>query len=131
MSVPNQQKIYIERTTDNSKKDFFKVSNESLKTALYNLPSSAFILWVYFADNSNGYMLDVYPVDFCSITGLSDSTYRRAFDKLKEKGYLVQSKKQKNLFLFREESPLAVKPDVVKSIDTKDFAKIKAEFFDE
>ena len=89
MSVPNQKKIYIERSTEKVKQNYLKVSNDSLKSAMYNLGSSAFMLWIYFTDNSNGYPLDLYPVDFCSITGLSDSTYRRAFKELEEKGYLI------------------------------------------
>lgn len=82
MSVPNQRKIIIERTTDTVKKGYLKVSNESLYTAMYNLKNSAFKLWVYFTDNMNGYSFDFYPVDFCSKSGLSDSTYRRAFEEL-------------------------------------------------
>lgn len=131
MSVPNQKKILIERTSELVRKDYLKVSNTNLKTAMYNLGSSAFILWIYFLDNSNGYTLDLYPVDFCNITGLSDSTYRRAFKELEEKGYLIHSKKQKNLYLFKEESDKAEYPDLIKSIDKDDLELMKKEFFDE
>lgn len=131
MSVPNQKKIYIERSTEKVKQNYLKVSNDSLKSAMYNLGSSAFMLWIYFTDNSNGYPLDLYPVDFCSITGLSDSTYRRAFKELEEKGYLIQSSKQKNLYLFKEISAKAAYPDIVNSIDTDSFNEIKSLFFEE
>lgn len=129
MSVQNQKKIIIERSSDNAKKDYLKVSNKSLRSAMYNLRSSAFLLWIYFVDNSHGYHLDLYPVDFCNMTGLSDSTYRRAFAELEQKGYMVSSAKQKNLYLFREVSPNAEEPDTVCSIDKKDFDKLKEEFF--
>ena len=66
MSVPNQKKIYIERVSENVRKDFFKVSNSNLQIAMYNLKGNAFKLWVYFTDNMNGYSMDLYPVDFCT-----------------------------------------------------------------
>lgn len=131
MSVPNQKKIIIERSSDNVRKDYLKVSNESLRKAMYNLNSSAFLLWIYFVDNAHGYPLDLYPIDFCNITGLSDSTYRRAFKELEEEGHLIKSKKQKNLYLFKEESSKAKSPDVVYSLDKKDFNELKSLFFEE
>lgn len=71
---------------------------------MYNLKGNAFKLWIYFTDNMNGYCMDLYPVDFCAKAKVSDSTYRRAFDELEEKGYLMQSKKDSNIYLFREVS---------------------------
>jgi DNA-binding MarR family transcriptional regulator len=68
---------------------------------MYNLDTSAFKLWIYFADNANGYFMDLYPVDFCSRTQLSKSTYDRAFKRLEDKGYLIKSTKQNNLYLFK------------------------------
>ena len=58
---------------------------------MYNLKPSSFMLWVYLADNANGYSLDLYPVDFCTKTTLSKSTYDRSFNELLEKGYLIKS----------------------------------------
>ena len=131
MSVPNQRKIIIERTTDTVRKDYLKVSNESLYTAMYNLKNSAFKLWVYFADNMNGYAIDLYPVDFCSKSGISDSTYRRAFDELQDLGYLIKSEKNDNLFLFKEQSQSEKikRPDEVNSINSKDLDRIIKEYF--
>lgn len=90
---------------------------------MYNLKPSTFMLWVYFADNSNGYKMDLYPVDFCGITGLSASTYARGMKELEEKGYLVRSPRQKNLFLFKErsESEQISAVDLVKSLEGEDF----------
>ena len=70
MSVPNQKKIIIERSSENVRKDYLKVSNESLHIAMYNLTPSTFLLWIYFTDNSKGYQLDLYPVDFLNLTNL-------------------------------------------------------------
>ena len=82
MSVPNQKRIYIERSSENVRRDFLKVSNESLEAAMYNLKGNTFKLWVYFTDNANGYAMDMYPIDFCTKAKVSDSTYRRSFEEL-------------------------------------------------
>ena len=131
MSVPNQKKIIIERSSEKARKDFLKVSNESLHLAMYNLTPSTFLLWIYFTDNAKGYQLDLYPVDFLNLTNLSRSTYDRAFKELEEKGYLIKSSKQKNLYLFKEisESDMIVKIDEVVSLEKEDLEKIKADFF--
>ena len=128
MSVPNQKRIYIERASDTVRKDFLKVSNQSLHLAMYNLKPSAFMLWIYFTDNANGYSLDLYPVDFCNKTGLSDSTYRRAFTELEEKGYLLKHRTMKNTYMFRQISDYAYVPDQINSINEKDFESMKNEF---
>ena len=132
MTVPNQKKILIERTSERVIKDFLKVSNQSLQLAMYNLKGNTFKLWIYFADNKNGYTMDLYPVDFCSKAGVSDSTYRRSFEELEQKGYLIKSSKQANLYLFREESDsnVIIKPDIINSIDTDNFAQIKKKYFE-
>lgn len=131
MSVPNQKKIYIERTSDKVAKDFLKVSNENLVTAMYNLKPTSFMLWVYFTDNKDGYAMDLYPVDFCNKTRLSDSTYRRAFEELESKGYLLKHKTMKNVYMFREvsDSDKIEKPDMINSLDKEDFESIKEGFF--
>lgn len=129
MAVPNQRKIIIERTSDKVQKDFFKVSNDSLEEAMFNLSNNEFKLWVYLADNAHGYQLDLYPVDFCKTANLSISTYRRDFKKLIEKGYLIKSKKAKDVYLFKEKSDKVNKPDVIMSMSTADIEKLKKELF--
>ena len=131
MSVPNQKTIFIVRSSENARKDFLKVSNINLESAMFNLKGNAFKLWCYFADNANGYQLDLYPVKFCSMADVSRSTYDRAFDELEEKGYLMKSKVMKNMYLFNEVSSIAKKPDVVKSVEEKDIDSIKKKYFDE
>ena len=133
MAVPNQKKILIERSSEKAVKDYLKVSNENLQTAMYNLKGNTFKLWVYFTDNANGYAIDLYPVDFCTKANVSDSTYRRAFEELEEKGYLKQSKQQKNLYLFSEysNSENIQHPDTVNSLDTDDFEVLKRNYFEE
>lgn len=129
MSVPNQKKIFIKRDSDNVRVDYLKVSNDNLHAAMYNLSSSGFMLWIYFVDNANGYNMELYPVDFMSVTGLSDSTYRRAFKELEEKGYLIKSPVKRNYYLFKEKSDTADSRDEVETLDTDTFNNVLSEYF--
>ncbi len=131
MSVPNQKKIYIERSSENVRKDYLKVSNDSLTAAMYTLKPSTFKLWVYFADNANGYAMDLYPIDFCTRANLSRSTYDRSFKELEDNGYIIHSSKQDNLYMFKEISDKAKMPDSISSLDTEAFESIKDKFFAE
>lgn len=129
MSVPNQRKIYIKRDSDKVRLNFFKVSNQNLFSAMHNLKPSTFKLWVYFADNSDGYSMDLYPVDFCKKANVSESTYKRAFQELIDKGYLKQSEKSNNMFLFNELSDIAESRDIIQSVNEEDFNTIINEYF--
>ena len=131
MSVPNQRKIIIERESLGCIKDFLKVSNENLQLAMYNLKPSTFMLWIYFVDNTNGYVFDMYVVDFMNKTGLSRSSYNRAFEELTEKGYLIKSHKQSNWYLFKEksESNNICYLDEVQSMGSDKLEKMKDEYF--
>lgn len=132
MSVPNQKKIIIERSSESVRKDYLKVSNENLNLAMYNLKPTTFMLWIYFTDNSNGYTLDLYPIDFLEKTGLSRSTYDRAFEELEDKGYIIKSKKQKNLYLFNEKSTLNTykTKDEIISLEKESLEDIKRKYFE-
>lgn len=132
MSVPNQKKIIIERLSDSVRNNYLKVSNDNLNLAMYNLKPSAFMLWIYFCDNQNGYQLDLYPIDFINKTGLSRSTYDRAFEELEEKGYLIKSKTKKNLYLFNEVSSFKYIPktDEVLSLEKESLEDIKKKYFE-
>ena len=129
MSVPNQKTIYIQRTSNNVRKDYLKVSNTNLFSAMYNLKPNAFKLWIYFLDNADGYRLDLYPVDFINKANVARSTYDMAFKQLQEKGYLIQSEVKDNLYIFKEQSDLVEKPDLISSIDKEQFNDIKKKYF--
>lgn len=100
---------------------------------MYNLKGNAFKLWIYFVDNAEGYTMDLYPVDFCTKANVSVSTYRRAFEDLLDKGYLRQSDKNNNVYIFYEvsDSERIEYPDKVNSLDTDNFIELKRKYFDE
>lgn len=118
MSSPNQRTIIIMR--DETKyKGYFQVSNKNLNEALYNLKGNSFKLWCYLCDNKHKYPLQLYPVDFCRIANVSDTTYRTAFKDLEEKGYLVKDAEIKTKYWFNEKSKEAQQPpiDIIMTID--------------
>ncbi len=125
MSVPNQRKIIIKRTTEAVRKDYFKISNANLRLAMYNLKGNAFKLYCYLCDNKNQWEMDLYPCDFQRVANVSADTYRSAFNQLVENGYLRPSKTRKNVYQFVEESELAVPvpemEDEIQVVDEEEF----------
>ena len=104
MAVPNQRIIYIQRSSVNQKKKFFKIGHRQLNKAANDLKANAFKLYIYLANNKDQYKLELSSKDFIQWSNTSDSTYDRAFKELKDKGYLLQAEDKKNWFLFVEES---------------------------
>lgn len=104
MSVPNQRIIYIRRNTENAKRNYFKIGHEPLNKASADLSGNAFKLYIYLANNCDKYRLELSSKHFVMWSNTSDSTYDRVFKELKDKGYLIQSKDKKNIYVFIEES---------------------------
>lgn len=104
MAVPNQRIIYIERSSADVRKDYFKIGHTQLTKVASDLGGNAFKLYIYLADNKDNYRLELSSKHFIEWSGTSDSTYDRAFKELKEKQYLIQAPDQKNVYLFVEES---------------------------
>lgn len=123
-SVENQRIIKVKRYSENCRKDYLKISNENLQIAMYNLTTiGATKLYLYLVDNSNGYTMALYPCDFVKFANCSYDTYRRAFEELKNKGYIIETKKS-NYYIFTEESIIDLpypKQDMIQSIGEKDF----------
>ena len=104
MAVPNQRIIYIERSSADVRKDYFKIGHTQLTKVASDLGGNAFKLYIYLADNKDNYKLELSSKHFIEWSGTSDSTYDRAFKELKDKKYLIQAPDKKNVYLFVEES---------------------------
>lgn len=104
MAVPNQRIIYIERSSADVRKDYFKIGHTQLTKVASDLGGNAFKLYIYLADNKDNYKLELSSKHFIEWSGTSDSTYDRAFKELKDKQYLIQAPDKKNVYLFVEES---------------------------
>lgn len=59
MAVPNQRIIYIERVSDEVRKDYFKLGHYQLNKAVGDLSGNAFKLYIYLANNKNNYKLEL------------------------------------------------------------------------
>jgi hypothetical protein len=64
MPVPNQRIIYIERSSSNVKKEFFKIGHKQLTKASMDLGGNAFKLYIYLADNKDNYKLELSSKHF-------------------------------------------------------------------
>ena len=104
MAAPNQRIIYIKRVSADVRKEFFKIGHQQLTKAAADLNGNTFKLYIYLANNKDSYKLELSSKDFIQWSGTSDSTYDRAFQELKEKGYLLKAPEKKNVYLFVEES---------------------------
>ena len=119
MSVPNQRRIIVMRTTEAVRKDYFKISNANLRLAMYNLKGNAFKLYCYLCDNKNQWELDLYPCDFQRVANVSADTYRSAFKQLVDKGYL-ESKTAK---------PIPIEEDEIEVLDQEEFETLRDKEF--
>ena len=100
--------------------------------AMSNLSANAFKLWVYMADNANGYPLILYSRDFEHKASVSQSTYTRVFKELEEKGYIIKSKNAKNFYLFKEKSDNIILNDSrnILNFEELNFEEIKDTYFE-
>ena len=90
-TVPNQNTIVIHR--EMPKSDFLQIKNENWQTMIKETQDYyAFVLYLYFAANANGYTFALSPAAITEATGLARSTYYKMLVFLKEKGYIVEGK---------------------------------------
>ena len=99
-SVPNQRQLTTHKDKANRQNIYTVTNIDSLSYAARVLTHSGLKLWLYLAKNQDKFTFWLSPIDVRACTGLSIASYRRAFSELKEKKFLVQSKK--NCFDFYE-----------------------------
>lgn len=124
---PNQRTIKIEKAKTDMKNIYTKLNIDASNYALSKLSANGFKLWFYFAKNETNFEMLLFRVNVIEQCGMSENTYRSAFKELTEKGFLVQSKKDKNHYHFYEKSK-KMKVNVVKihkelSADLDDLAE--------
>ena len=101
-TVPNQRVVAIHRET--AKADFLGIKNSNWQAAARDLGAHAFMLYIYFASNANGYTLALSPAAVRQAIAMPSSTYRDQFLKLVDKGYLVQRGEGGELLLLGEQA---------------------------
>lgn len=96
MSVPNQKIIRIQRKK--YQKNFLQIGSDEWHEAVNTLRPSAFTIYLYLADNRDGFLLEMSAVTIEKLFGIKKSSYHNALKELEEKGYL--QKEQGNTYSF-------------------------------
>lgn len=74
-----------------SDRPFLGIYKDTWYNAVKDLEPHAFVLYLYLASNKYDFKLELSQVAVERATGLAKSTYYKCFNKLVEKGYLVQT----------------------------------------
>ena len=88
---PNQRIIKVQKEKSN-KENLYSIMNiQALQNAIKVLDEKGLLLWLYLNKNQDNYMFGLSKVDLIRNWNIgSPSTYTRAFNELKEKGFLVE-----------------------------------------
>jgi len=101
-TVPNQRTIYIHRKMPTSGAPFLTIKLDHLFNAYRDLNATGLVLYLYLASNKDGYNLAFSPQAVENSIGMPRSTCRDQFNKLVDKGYLVQKSPDSNIYNFYE-----------------------------
>lgn len=85
MSVPNQKRVKIHKSDE---KPFLQVPDAHWLEAQKKMSMSAFVLYLYLADNMDGFSLELSFEAFKNKTGYSKASYHRAVEELLKLKYL-------------------------------------------
>lgn len=118
-TVPHQRVVAIHR--EPAKSDFLGIKNANWQAAARDLGAQALLLYLYFASNANGYTFALSPVAIRRAVGMPPSTYTDQFNKLVDKGYLVQRGKG-NTYDFYEVPQRVTRTENESTADSFDFA---------
>lgn len=99
-SNPNQRRITYHKIEGTA--GYTKINIQAAQDAMKNLSYSAYMLYSYMALNANNYEDWFSPAILLQKTSCTESTYRKAFAELLEKGYLVPDENWKSHFTFYE-----------------------------
>lgn len=99
-SNPNQRRITYHKTEGAT--GYTKINIKAAREAMSTLSYSAFMLYGYMSLNADNYEDWFSPAILLQRTNLTESTYRKAFSELIEKGYLIQNARWKSHYDFYE-----------------------------
>lgn len=103
LTVPNQRIIKICPDDRHEEKPYGIITRREQLFAGYllNDKTASHILYYYFAINQDAYTFALSPSDISRRIGITKKQYRQAIKKLKDTGYLTQSKEGSNIWNFR------------------------------
>ena len=97
-SHPNQRKITVKKESIKDG-DFLTLNRLSFEKALCDLTHGALRLYLYLSGNADNFEFWLSKSHLCNTTGLSRSSYKRAFAELMQKGYIIGNN---NSYIFYE-----------------------------
>ena len=89
VTYPNQKVITVHK--QECKKDFLQINNTAWQAACEVLTYSAFKLFLYMADNKDGYSFALSYEAVNDVLPMNRNTYDKAIKELRECGYLTQT----------------------------------------
>ena len=110
MSVPNQNITKTIKTKPSS--DFLLISNHDWIEASKTLSPAGFQMYLWLIRHDTNFTNEVSRQAFINDFNSSESTYKRAWKDLKEKGYLQQSKDGSNIYYIYS-NPNGIKNDPI------------------
>ena len=109
---PNQKIVHTQKAASNAEHLYGICNIEAMLSAARKLSDRAFKLYTRMNLHQNEHTYALSPAEIDKSIGMSDKRYRDAVNELIEKGYLVQDKKRKNVYVFFES------PEISGSITT-------------
>ena len=97
-TVPNQKIIKVNKEICNSNNYYAAINLNALENAATQLKSGAFKLWVYFAKNQDGYVFGLSNKAVAETFGIKKDQYDNAIADLIQKGFLIETSKNKYKF---------------------------------
>jgi len=108
MSTPNQKKIKTKKTKPSS--DFLLISNQDWIEASKTLSAPGFQMYLWLIRHDPSFTNELSKQAFMNSFGVSESTYKRAWSDLKDKGYVRPSKEGSNIYYIYS-NPNNIKTD--------------------
>lgn len=101
-TTPHQRLVLVHRDMPKKDKQYVSIYVENLQAAASDLKHGSLKVYLYLLANRDKYTLAFSPKDIGDKYNVSEDTVRAAFKELVEKGYLIQTDHQKNLYEFFE-----------------------------
>ncbi len=98
-SSPNQKTITIQKEPTDKQNYYATINLNALELAALDLKAGAFKLWIYLAKNQNNYTFALSNKAAQQYFGIKKDQYDSAVKELIEKGYLIETAKNKYNFV--------------------------------
>lgn len=99
---PNQRSVITHKTLSDKEHPYGICNIAATLTAAKELTDRAYKLYIRMSLHQDGHTYALSPVEINNSIGMTDKRYREAVKELIDKGYLVQHKDHKSVYIFYE-----------------------------